>query len=216
MNIFPIVIRAASAISLMIKTTLGLGVIIVATTSVVAAPAEFVEEDAMIVAEAEAATALQEAEVITRDDASGGRVVRWTGSNGRAEFTLRVSTPGTWYFWVRTAAADHSNNGLYLELDGKRLSAPEGHPMGRTPSVYLRKHPQAYSWKPEWQGPGEGRHEGPIAIALPRAGIFRLAILARSSERPVIDKVVLTLSRAPAFVDDGALFGPPAGKRPTQ
>jgi hypothetical protein len=163
----------------------------------------------MIVAEAEAAT-LRAAEVIARDDASGGRVVLWTGETGRAEFTIRVSTPGRWHFWVRTAATDHTNNGLFLELDGQRLSAPAGHPMGRTQSVYLRKFPRAYSWKPEWQGPGEGRHQGPIAIALSRAGTYRFAIVARSRERPVIDKIVLTLAPAPAFIDDGATFGPPA------
>lgn len=182
-----------------------------------ATPTEFWEHRATIVAEAEDATTLRATEIIPRGDASGGHAVRWQDEAGRAEFVIRVFTPGTWYVWIRTAAQDHLSNGLFLELDGVRQTAPAGHPMAGTDILYLRKHATAYSWKPEWQGREKGQHEGPIAIEIPRAGVHRLALVARRVERPVIDKVVLTRAAAPEFVATGAALGPPpTGRQPLE
>src|SRR6185503_7366887 len=82
-----------------------------------AAP-EFWERSGVIAAEAEDATTLHAAEIAPRDDASGGRTVSWHDEGGRAEFALRVFTPGVWHVWIRTAAKDHVSNGLFLELNG--------------------------------------------------------------------------------------------------
>ena len=175
--------------------------------TVAAPPAEFWEHRGAIVAEVEDA-ALQAAAVSAREDASGGKVVTWQDETGRAELTLRVFTPGLWHVWIRTAAKDHVSNGLFLELNGVRLRAPAGHPWAGVDSIYLRKHAVNFFWKPEWQGPAEGNHAGPIAIEIPHAGLHRLAIVARKIERPTLDKIVLTRSASPDFVDDGKAHGP--------
>ena len=181
--------------------------------TVAAPPAEFWEHRGAIVAEVEDA-ALQAAAVSAREDASGGKVVTWQDETGRAELTLRVFTPGLWHVWIRTAAKDHVSNGLFLELNGVRLRAPAGHPWAGVDSIYLRKHAVNFFWKPEWQGPAEGNHAGPIAIEIPHAGLHRLAIVARKIERPTLDKIVLTRSASPDFVDDGKAHGPKATTEP--
>jgi hypothetical protein len=182
-------------------------------TAAVASPAEFWEHRGLIVAEIEDA-ALRAAVVSAREDASGGKVVTWHDETGRAELTLRVFTPGVWHVWIRTAAKDHVSNGLYLELNGVRLRAPAGHRWPGVDAIYLRKHAVNFFWKPEWQGPGEGNHAGPIAIEIPHAGVHRLAIVARKIERPTLDKIVLTRSATPDFVDDGKAHGPKATTEP--
>jgi hypothetical protein len=80
--------------------------------------------------------------------------------------------------------------------------------MAGTDVLYLRKHASAYSWKPEWQGPGEGRHQGPVTINIPTAGLHHLALVARRGERPLVDKLVLTRDSAPEFTSDGTALGP--------
>jgi hypothetical protein len=102
------------------------------------------------------------------------------------------------------------SNGLFLELNGVRQRAPAGHPWAGADSIYLRKHPTNFSWKPEWQGPGEGNHAGPIAITIPHAGVHRLAIVARKVERPTLDKLVLTHRATAEFANDPTALGPPA------
>jgi hypothetical protein len=166
-----------------------------AGTTASASRAEFFEHRSAIVAEIEAATFLRATEIIARPDASGEKAVRWKDETGRAEFALQVRTPGTWHVWIRTAATDHLNNGLFLELNGVRQTAPVGHPMAGTAVLYLRKHASAFSWKPEWQGRDKGRHQGPITINFPTAGLHHLALVARRGERPLVDKLVLTRPR---------------------
>jgi hypothetical protein len=177
-----------------------------------AAEAEFREHRAAIVAEVEDAT-LRNAEIVTREGASGGKAVGWKAETGRAEFAIRVFTPGTWHVWIRTAAPDHLSNGLFLELNGVRQRAPAGHAWAGADSIYLRKHPTNFSWKPEWQGPGEGNHAGPITIEISRAGLHRLALIARKIERPTLDKIILTREATPPFVNDATAVGPPSTRR---
>lgn len=186
---------------------------VVAAATLATSPAEFRERDGLIVAEIEDA-ALHAAAVSAREDASGGKVVTWQDETGRAELTLRISTPGVWHVWIRTAAKDHVSNGLFIELNGVRLRSPAGHRWPGVDTVYLRKHAVNFFWKPEWQGPGEGNHTGPITIEIPHAGVHRLALVARKIERPTLDKIVLTRSPTPDFVDDGKAHGPPATAEP--
>jgi hypothetical protein len=80
-------------------------------------------------------------------------------------------------------------------------------------SIYLRKHPVDFSWRPEWQGPGEGNHAGPITIEIAQPGLHRIALVARKTERPTLDKIVLTRRATPEFVNERAARGPPSTLR---
>jgi hypothetical protein len=73
----------------------------------------------------------------------------------------------------------------------------------------LRKSETAWNWVPEWlpthaQEKSGLRHVGPVVMAL-NPGIHTLTIVKRKRERPLIDKVVLTIAGAPP---EG--FGPSA------
>ena len=175
---------------------------------VLGATPEAIEESGLIVVEAEHATRPAEAEIAAHSAASGGRGLVWNSAEGRADYTLRVATPGTWHVWFRTQAKDHVSNGLFIELNGRRLSAPSGHAMAPTEVVYLKKHATEFSWTPEWQAPGEGRHAGPITLEFPVAGLHTLTLVARSRERPFIDKIVLSRAAAPAFISGTPQMGP--------
>ena len=200
--------------SLSLKYVGSIVALVALAASALASQREFWEHGGAIAAEVEDATALHAAEVVARDDALGDKAIRWQDETGRAEFALRVFTPGVWYVWIRTAAKDHVSNGLFLELNGVRQKAPAGHRLAGAESVYLRKHPTNFSWKPEWQGPGEGNHAGPIAITIPHAGLHRLAIVSRKIERPTVDKIVLTREGTPAFANDANAAGPPSSHAP--
>ncbi len=151
----------------------------------------FMEQNGVVSMEAEHYTSQNGYSVVSNNEASGGKVMQ-VGASGNLNFDFEVNQGGTWYFWVRTYADAHDNNGLHLSLNGKRLTAPSSHSLAGTSDIYLIKG--SWSWEPRWQK-GE-QHAGPVTIEL-TPGKHRLTISKRKIERPLIDKIVLTKSSQP-------------------
>jgi hypothetical protein len=126
----------------------------------------------------------------------------------RLEFEFEVSNPGIWHVWVRTLATDSANNGLFLELDGRRIVAGSEDRFPGVEALYLRKDSHRFHWRPEWQGPGEGNHAGPIRVAIASAGRHRLALVRRKTEAPLVDGIVPTRAAEPAWLSTPDLPGP--------
>jgi hypothetical protein len=177
--------------------------------------ATFKEQNRMVVMEAENFTRNKGFTSVKRDDASGGAVMQAMagGSAFALDFDITVETGGTWHFLVRHNCPDHESNGMFLYLDGKQVSAPAGHPYPGETDIYLKKSvgvPGLYPaspwyWTPEWQAPGDGKHQGPITLTL-TPGKHVLTIVKRSIERPHLDKLLLSvadMSQVLAHADPG-------------
>ena len=133
--------------------------------------------------------------IVANSEASGGQVVQFTtAASGSVTFNLPTLEAGTWYVWIRTYAKTSEENGLFMELDGKSVVAPAGHLYAGIADIYLKK--VGWSWEAEWQGPGHGVHAGPITINL-TAGAHQLTIKKRKTERPLIDRIILSKSSTP-------------------
>ena len=147
------------------------------------------EIDGRIVFEAEAFDAQSGYAELPRGDASGGTVIQ-VGDDGTVDYDLWFASSGRVYVWVRTHVPtnDSENNGLFIDLDGEPIEAPDDHPQAGVPDIYLKK--VGWSWSPEWQG--ESGHSGPVTFEVD-AGVHTLSIRKRKIERPEIDKVVLEL-----------------------
>ncbi len=63
---------------------------------------------------------------VGRSDASGGLAMQ-VGDSGTLDFEVFLTTPGTYYFGIRTLAPDSESNGIYVELDGNLITAPADH-----------------------------------------------------------------------------------------
>jgi len=157
-------------------------------------PADFCEAGGILAMEAEAYSEQVGFAEVRRDDASGS-VAMQVGDSGVLSFEIYVETAGTWYFWPRTFAPDSESNGLHVEIDGVRMTAPASSRHAGTDDIYLRKSVSQWFWDPLWQGSGSGPSavSGPVTFEL-SAGVHTFSILKRIIERPLIDRIVLTTS----------------------
>ena len=148
---------------------------------------EHCEVDGRLVFEAEAYTEQAGFDENARGDASGGAVMQ-VGDDGELHFDVWFATSGRAYVWVRTYVpdGDSENNGMYIDLDGEPIAAPDDHPEAGTTDIYLKKI--GWSWSPEWQS--DSGHSGPITMDV-LAGEHRITISKRKIERPEIDKIVI-------------------------
>lgn len=162
---------------------------------------EFYEQNGIVSMEAENYTSQEGYSIVYRSDASGTQAMK-VGTDGSLNYSITLNTAGTWYIWIRTHATTADNNGIYLKLDGETLTAPESNPYAGVEDIYLTKY--GWSWKPEWKGPGDGEHEGPITMTV-SAGRHILSICKRKMEDPLIDKILLTLTDSVPGDDS---FGP--------
>jgi hypothetical protein len=160
--------------------------LLAASWSASAGERSFTEKDGVVAMEAEHFTTQRGYSIVENSKASGGKAVR-VGASGTLQFRITLKTAGKWYIWIRAYADGHTNNGLFLNLDGKALRAPKDHRHKGVRAIYLRK--RVWSWKPEWQG--RHSHAGPVTMEA-SAGQHVLTVLKRKTERPIIDKLVLT------------------------
>jgi hypothetical protein len=146
----------------------------------------FVERNGMIEFEAEDFTNVQDFTIHDHHEATGGKaIIPDTIAGGYAEYFITVKTPGEWEIQLRTFAADHLTNGLFISINGEYIISPDEH---KVRDIYLKKG--KWSWEPEWQYPGSGNHQGPIIVFL-SAGTHSFRLMKRKIERPVIDQVKL-------------------------
>ena len=162
---------------------------------------EFYEQNGIVSMEAENYTSQEGYSIVYRSDASGTQAMQ-VGSDGSLNYSFTLNSAGTWYIWIRAHATTADNNGIYLKLDGETLTAPANNPYAGVEDIYLTKN--GWCWKPEWKGPGDGEHEGPITMAV-SAGTHILSICKRKMEDPLIDKILLTLTDS---VPDDDSYGP--------
>ncbi|MEA3477396.1 MAG: Ig-like domain-containing protein, partial [Bacteroidota bacterium] len=163
---------------------------------------DFYEQNGIVSMEAENYISQEGYNLVNRSDASGNLAMQAGSDNGSLNYIFTLDNGGLWYIWIRTYATASENNGLYLRLDGRSLKAPAGHPYVGVRDIYLKKH--GWCWKPEWQGAGHGKHEGPVTMNA-TAGTHTLSIYKRQTEDPVIDKILLTRTdTAPA----DSIYGP--------
>lgn len=133
---------------------------------------------------------------VARTDASGGTAMQIGTTTGMIDFSVNLTTGGRWYIWLRTLAADSATNGLILYLDGQPLAAPADHLLAGQTEIYLKKNPTLWFWTPEYYGYNDdGTHSGPVTMDT-TAGLHTLSITKRKSERPLIDKIVLTTANS--------------------
>jgi len=151
-----------------------------------------------IIFEAENFTSQSGYSVIDKAGASG-KVIQ-VGDSGVAKYSLDFPKAGRWYVHIKTMAEGHTDNGLYLNLDGQRVVAPSGHPLAGKSQIWLQKG-SVWSWKPKFQG-GHGEAEGPVTIEIQSAGVHEFSIEKKLVERPYIDKVVLATSDLDSSVLD--------------
>ncbi len=166
---------------------------------------EHCEVDGRVVIEAEDYAEQSGFSEIARADASGGSVMQ-VGDDGQLHFDIWLATGGRVYVWVRTyvPSDDSENNGMYIDLDGSTIAAPDDHAHAGTDDIYLKKI--GWAWAPEWQA--ESGHSGPITFDT-EPGVHRLTIRKRKIERPEIDMIVLELEG-----DEPSELGPSAGQCP--
>jgi len=176
--------------SLLLRFSVTLIIVLIFPVSSSAAEPTYCTTANIISMEAEAFSENIGYNLINNSNASGGQVMQ-AGESGSLSFDINFDQSGRWYLWLRTLAPDHTSNGMFLDLDGQRLSAPSDHQYAGETDIYLYKSTSIWFWTPEWQAPGEGFHAGPIAIDT-TAGLHRLSIVKRSIENPLIDKIVLT------------------------
>jgi len=125
-------------------------------------------------------------------DASGGVAIQFTSTpNGRVDYEINVKKTGTYLVAIRTKASDSENNGIFISYDGDIQRAPNGHIYSGVADIFLKK---GGTWFEElqWQGPGHGDVKGPVTVYM-HAGKRTFTIWKRKHERPLIDKVTLTL-----------------------
>jgi len=168
----------------------------------------YLEKEGVLMLEAE--NGYQEGwQVVSSPITASGSVVQAVAQEARLTFQVEIKQAGRWYLWLRTYAPDSANNGLFLEWNGKPLVAPSDHLYAGVRDVYLLKSSKQFHWKPEWQGPGEGNHRGPITIDVERAGRYSLSLVRRKTETPLLDRVALTLDPAPSWINLSQELGPP-------
>ena len=145
------------------------------------------EVDGRIAFEAEAYDAQVGFDEVARGDASGGTTIQ-VGDGGAVDYELWFQSSGRVYVWIRTYVPDQDseNNGLFIDVDGEPIEAPDDHPQAGVPDIYLKKI--GWAWAPEWQG--EDGHSGPITFEV-TPGLHTFTIHKRKIERPEIDKIVL-------------------------
>ena len=155
---------------------------------------DFCESQQVISIEAEHYSAQTGYSQITHGDASGG-VAMQVGDNGSLDFEVYFASTGTYYFWVRTLAADSESNGLYLAIDGELVRAPPSNPHAGVADIYLYKSDSYWFWEPLFQGAGSGASAvaGPVIFDV-TAGQHTVSVRKRKMERPLIDKLVLTVA----------------------
>jgi len=152
-----------------------------------------------IIFEAENFTSQSGYSVIDKAGASG-KVIQ-VGDSGVAKYSLDFPKAGRWYVHIKTMAEGHTDNGLYLNLDGQRVVAPSGHPLAGKSQIWLQKG-SVWSWKPKFQG-GHGEAEGPVTIDIQSAGVHEFSIEKKLVERPFIDKIILATSDIDSSQLDG-------------
>ncbi len=152
--------------------------------------ADFCETGQQVVLEAESFTTQNGYSQVPRTDASGGMAMQ-VGASGSLDFEIHLATGGTYYFWIRTLAADSESNGIFVALDGSQITAPPSNPYAGVPDIFLYKSATQWFWEPLFQGSGSGAVAGPV-IFTTSAGVHTLSIQKRKMERPLIDKIVLT------------------------
>jgi hypothetical protein len=157
-----------------------------------AAPYTFVESNHYVAMEAEHYTTQNGYVEGTPSGASGNKYMQ-VGTSGRLNFEFTVSSDADrWYVWIRSQAHDSEMNGVYLLIDNVHNTAPSDNTYSGARDIYLKKSNTTWYWTPEYQGPGSGEHEGPIVIDNLAPGKHTLTLEKRKSERPFIDKIVLT------------------------
>jgi len=157
--------------------------------------ADFCESRGIVAMEAEAFSDQFGYHEVRRDDASGGAAMQ-VGGSGVLSFHINIETAGTWYFWPRTLAPGSEDNGMRVEIDGVFMTAPRGNPYAGVDDIWVRKSSTEWFWEPMWQGSGSGQVAGPVTFEL-SAGPHTFSIHKRLIERPLIDRVVLTLGDTP-------------------
>lgn len=164
--------------------------------SAAADPPAFVERYGVLAMEAEHATSNTGYRRVDTAAASGGAVMQVPkGTQGAAaslDFRVHLVSGGTYHVWIRANATDHLNNGLHLRLDGKDLVAPPSSKHAGVKDVFLKR--PGWFWEPEWQGPGKSNRDVPVTFEAP-AGFHTFSVVNRGVEDPLIDKVVLSLTR---------------------
>jgi hypothetical protein len=155
---------------------------------------DFCESGATVVMEAENYSLQSGYVAVSRSDASGA-VAMQVGDAGSLDFEVFLTSPGTYYFWIRTLSPDAESNGIYVMLDGELITAPDDNPYAGVPDIFLRKSSSQWFWEPAWQGEGSGAVQGPVTFVA-SAGLHTLAVVKRKMERPLIDKLVLTVADA--------------------
>lgn len=153
---------------------------------------DFCEEGEVVVMEAESYSAQEGYAAVARTDASGGTAMQ-VGDSGSLDFEVFLTTPGVYFFWIRTLASDAESNGIYVALDGELIEAPPENPYAGVTDIYLKKSATQWFWDPAWQGAGSGAVQGPVTFVA-SAGQHTLSIRKRKMERPLIDKIVLTVA----------------------
>ena len=129
---------------------------------------------------------------VSNGSASGGKAIQFQATGaGRVDYNIDVKKTGTYLVKIRTQASDSENNGIFLSYDGNIQRAPGGHPYAGVADIFLKK---GATWFEElqWQGAGHGNVAGPVTIYM-HQGQRTLTIWKRRHERPLIDKVILTL-----------------------
>ena len=155
----------------------------------------FTERNGTLVFEAEDCSRQKNYARVANAEASGGAVMQVLENIADAaatlDFDVAVSSPGTRYLWIRSHALDHLNNGLYVKLDGEFVRAPKTSKYAGVHDIFVKR--PGWFWEPEWQGPGSGNRDKPVQIEL-TSGRHVISIVNRKVERPLIDKIVLTMT----------------------
>lgn len=123
--------------------------------------------------------------------ASGGAAMRASeDETAKLHFNVDILEAGRWELLIRAFCEGHTNNGLFIEVDGQRVVAPLDHIHSGQDAVYLIK--ERWAWTSSWYAMKKHvtKHEGPVTINLP-AGKHRITLVKRRRERPIIDQIWL-------------------------
>lgn len=147
---------------------------------------------ARLLFEAESAVAAENYDRVEREGASGGVAMRASEEEGaKLHFDIVVPEAGRWELSIRAFCEGHTNNGLFVEVDGQRRVAPPSHLHAGQDAVYLIK--ERWAWTSSWYAMKKHvtKHEGPVTLDL-TAGAHRLTLVKRRRERPFIDQIRIT------------------------
>lgn len=143
----------------------------------------------IVAMEAEHCTLLDTGQIAFVTRASGGHVLycpdevrAHRGQITVASYRFRVETPGRWYVRIRTFAAHHIQNGVYLAVDGNRLIDPDG----GDGAILLPKN--GWGWSLRWQGEG---NTDLVYVDIEQPGEHTLSIVRREP-MTYYDKLLLT------------------------